>query len=149
MVSSYPSQAGQDSESAARGYLMAIEGCSHAAVTQVLRAVITGKQTGFDNKFAPPSGKLGEWCRNADDMLRRVSLTTKPREHGIMKLNFGGRDIDVSELTLAQVEEAIATSGRSLERLGFAGATSLGGVLRNIEAISARPKFDVGDEDAA
>lgn len=149
MLSSYPSQAGQDSNAALRGYLMAIEDCSFAAVSQVLKAIIAGRQAGFENKFAPASGQLGEWCRRADDLMARASVVPKVREHGVLKLNFGGRDIDVSELTLAQVDEAMATSGRSLEKIGIAGATSLGSVMRNIEITPSNMKFNVGDEDAA
>jgi len=145
VVSSYPSQAGQDSQNAARGYLMAVDGCSARGIEQVLRNVISGRQAGFDRKFAPTSGQLGEWCRQADEMIARAEAPKRIPEHGIKCLNFGGRDIYTADMSLADVEELMRTNGAS-----FKGHTQIGGAAR--DAIErAKANWTVGDnaEDAA
>lgn len=142
MVSSYPSQAAQDSSAAVRGYFMAIDGCSFRAVDQVLRRIISGRQPGFDNKFAPSSGSLGEWCREADRLITLAAAPPKVREHGVMKLNFGGRDIYTADMPLAEVEELIRTNGKSFAGQGQLGAASSAAIHR----LSQR--FTTGDPDA-
>jgi len=142
MFSSYPSQAAQDSSAAVRGYFMAIDGCSYRAVDQVLRRIISGRQPGFDNKFAPSSGSLGEWCREADRMITLTEAPPVTREHGIIKLNFGGRDIYTADMPLAEVEELIRTNGKSYTGQSQISGTAGAAVHRLVSRIR------VGDPDA-
>lgn len=144
MVSSYPSQAGQDSTAAIRGYMMAIDGCSYRAIRQVLENVIKGKQAGFARKFAPSSGDLGEWCRTADAMFAQMETTPKIREHGILKLNFGGRDIYTADMPLAEVEELIRTNGKSFGRQDAIGSV-IDGVVRRISVGDPDGNVDAGE----
>lgn len=147
MVSSYPSQAGQDSQNAARGYLMAVDECSFRAIRQVLENIIKGKQAGFDRKFAPTAGQLGEWCRNEDAMIARLEAPRRIPEHGIKTLNFGGRDIYTADMSLADVQKLIDTNGAS-----FKGHDTIGGAARAaIDHVPGRQHWTAGNdaEDAA
>lgn len=127
MFDCYPSQNGQSGESAIRGYLMAIDGCSFAAVREVVRRIIRGEQTGFDNKFAPTSGQFGTWCRRADDVnetlagrgvssgLRSYPVGELPppgtEPLGPLRVNFGAGNIDLSRMAHDEKEAILRNKG--------------------------------------
>lgn len=69
VFASFPSQNGADSGMAIKGCMMALDGRSYEAATRVLKAIITGRQPGFEGRFAPTSAEIGKWTRDADQEI--------------------------------------------------------------------------------
>lgn len=72
VFASFPSQNGADSGMAIKGCMMALDGRSYEAASQVLKAIITGRQPGFEGRFAPTSAEIGKWTRDADEQIMRA-----------------------------------------------------------------------------
>lgn len=64
---------------AIKGYMMAVDGRSYEAVSRVLSRIIRGEQKGFEAKFVPTSGQLGQWARDEDEFITRMRLSSSSK----------------------------------------------------------------------
>lgn len=62
-------------QSVARTYMMAIEGYDYEVIMPVLKNIITGKQLGFDGRYAPSSAQIGDWLLTRSNAMKPSAIS--------------------------------------------------------------------------
>lgn len=72
---SFPLPQSTKPRSLVAAYLMALEGFEFEAIAPVLKNVITGRQVGFDGRWAPTSAQIGDWVLSRSNALKPSAVS--------------------------------------------------------------------------
>lgn len=72
---SFPLAQNTKARSLVAAYLMALEGFEYEAIMPVLKNVITGRQRGFDGRWAPTSAQIGDWVLSRSNAMKPSAIS--------------------------------------------------------------------------